>query len=54
MLHLAAASPSENIVKYLLSQGADPTVKDEDGMLPVDYAKEYELVENEELLKEAM
>ena len=54
LLHLAAASPSENIVKYLLSQGADPTVKDEDGMLPIDYAKEYELVENEELLKEAM
>lgn len=49
-LHLAASCPSLNVVEFLLKQGADTEIKDSDGLLPIDYAKEYGYTDTVELL----
>ncbi|MDR1385462.1 MAG: ankyrin repeat domain-containing protein [Planctomycetaceae bacterium] len=38
LLHVAAQSKNVDIVKFLLEQGADPTVKDSDNYTPICYA----------------
>lgn len=50
-LMLAAKGDAIDAVKYLLSQGADKTVKDEDGMTAYDYAVENKNQKMMDLLK---
>jgi len=42
-LHVAAMNDELEIVKLLLSRGADPKIKDDDGRLPIDLAKKDEI-----------
>lgn len=44
-LHYAASCGHVEIVRFLLDNGADPSVADADGMLPVDVASGSEIVE---------
>lgn len=50
-MHVAAQSPSVDILKLLIENGGDIQIKDGDGKTPYDYAKEMELKDNMELLK---
>jgi ankyrin repeat protein len=38
LLHLAVASGKIDVLKFLLEKGADPNVKDSDGLIPIIYA----------------
>ena len=50
-MHVAAQSPSVDILKFLIENGGDIQIKDGDGKTPYDYAKEMRLKDNMELLK---
>ena len=50
-MHVAAQSPSVDILKFLIENGGDIQIKDGDGKTPYDYAKEMKLKDNMELLK---
>ena len=41
MLHLAAETGSAEMVQLLLSSGADPTIKNNGGLTPLDVAVNY-------------
>lgn len=51
LLHIASQNPSLRVVEYLLQQGADPQIEDEEGFLPYHYAIENDYLEIAELLK---
>ncbi len=51
-IHIAAMGSSKDILQYLISCGADISLKDSDGKTPLELAKERGLDENVELLKE--
>lgn len=53
-IHVAAYSPSKDILTYLIDHGADLTLKNRDGDTPYDLAKQAGLKENIELIKEKM
>lgn len=53
-IHVAAYSPSKDILTYLIDHGADLTLKNSDGNTPYDLAKQAGLKENIELIKEKM
>lgn len=42
-LHYAIRSSSIKLVRLLMENGADPTIKAEDGSTPVDVAEQYQL-----------
>lgn len=50
-VHLAAYSPSSDILQYLIEHGADLSKKNSDGQTPLDVAKQAGLRDNIELLK---
>lgn len=51
VMHTAAENPSSDILEYLMEQGGDISVKDGQGLLPLDRAKEAEIVTNVRLLE---
>lgn len=53
-IHVAAYSPSKDILKYLIDHGADLTLKNSDGDTPYDLAKQAGFKKNIELIKEKM
>ena len=50
-LHIAAESPSVNVLKYLLENGADIDAEDSNGNKPYDNAERMMLNDNMEVLK---
>ena len=53
-LHYAVANENPDTLKYLLSVGANPFLKDDDGDTPYDLAKYYEHIIEAYILKDAM
>jgi ankyrin repeat protein len=53
-LHFAVSNDNTDVLKYLLSVGANPFVKDGDGETPYDLAMHYGNTEIAELLKDQM
>ncbi len=51
IMHIAAESPSADILEYLIENGGKVDGKDGEGRTPYDYAKEVKLEENMKLLK---
>ena len=44
-MHYAASYGFQGIAKFLIESGADPDAKDEDGLTPVDYTDDFEMIE---------